>query len=333
MATMVSSMMRLRTMDLLVRYTDRGEVPPLVEEALSRWAHDVGTLRYVRSSANHVFRFEHQGRPRYLRLAHESERAAEQIRGELAFIEHAAAQGVRAARPLSSLSDERIEVVGAGPDRYYAVVFAGLEGQQWLGAEDLSPDMVREWGRVVGRVHRASRSFSIPEGAFVPSWEEELAFARRWMPPIEDAALAALAEAETWLRGLPDGPEAYGVIHRDLELDNLVWDGETFQVLDFDGVRRHWYDADVAWAIEEAWEVEGPEREARLGWFLEGYGEVVPRRVAVEAIPRVLRLGEAQSVGEHYYWFDGLTPECDPDWVGGLRARLEGCLAAVRAAL
>ena len=45
------------------------EPGPLAQQVAQRWEHDRDTLRFVRSSANSVYRFDANGSRQFLRLA------------------------------------------------------------------------------------------------------------------------------------------------------------------------------------------------------------------------------------------------------------------------
>src|SRR5690349_7669841 len=105
-------MMDVRTMRRIVDDIEAGSMPAVVVATAARWN---GTdLAYVRSSANHVFRFAQDGRPRYLRLAPGSERRREEIAAELDLVAHAARAGIAVARPVPSAGGALIERVDDG---------------------------------------------------------------------------------------------------------------------------------------------------------------------------------------------------------------------------
>jgi Ser/Thr protein kinase RdoA (MazF antagonist) len=149
-------MMDVQRMRRIVDVIESGALPAVAQEAARRWQGEA--LHYVRSSANHVFRFSlRDGETCYLRLTPAAERSRAAIQAELEFIEHVAHDGMAVARPLPSVAGELIEEVQDAPDslriggpsdtqRYYAVVFEGLQGRQ-LELEELHEAHFRAWGR------------------------------------------------------------------------------------------------------------------------------------------------------------------------------------------
>ena len=149
-------MMDVQVMRAVVDVLERDALPDIVSEAVARW--DGADLRYVRSSANHVFRFRRAGETCFLRLTPASERSREAIQAELAFVELVAGQGVLVAHPLPSLTGSVIEEVAGVGGRYYAVAFVGLQGEQFE-ADEMDEGMYRAWGQTLARIHQASQSF------------------------------------------------------------------------------------------------------------------------------------------------------------------------------
>lgn len=95
-------MMDIRRMRHIVDEVEAGALPDVVQAAALRWCEpgEIGSLTYVRSSANHIFRFLLEGRPHYLRLAHDAERRRSAIAAELRFVQHVARTGLAVARPV-----------------------------------------------------------------------------------------------------------------------------------------------------------------------------------------------------------------------------------------
>lgn len=324
-------MMPLTTMLAITEGVDAGEIPAPVLGAAGRWQADAGSVRHVRSSANHVFRFEREGSPYYLRLSPASERSPAGLEAELDFIEAVEAAGVTVARPVPSGAGTQIETVAGDGISYHAVVFAGLQGQAWLEPDELTPAMYRAWGETVGQIHRASQSYE-PAAPRRPTWQERIAGARRRLAE-EPAIRAELDRAADWLERLPRPAGAYGLIHGDPELDNLVWDGAVFHVMDFDDAHYHLYAFDVALALDEVWANEEKTGE-RTVLFLEGYRAVPGTPLINPAlIPRFLRLNRALKAATLVRAYAGLPEEGVPQWVERLRARHREVLSETRATM
>ena len=80
---------------------------------------------------------------------------------------------------------------------------------------------------------------------------QQLAELDRWLPQSESLARRELETIKTWLTTLEINQDNYGVIHFDFELDNLIWDGDNVQIIDFESSMEHWYAADIAFALRD----------------------------------------------------------------------------------
>ncbi|MFI5274088.1 MAG: phosphotransferase enzyme family protein, partial [Ktedonobacterales bacterium] len=236
-------MMDVQLMRHIVDEVEHGAMPDVAQAAALCWCGhgEVSSLSYVRSSANHLFRFLHEGQPRYLRLAHAVERHPSAIAAELDFVHHVARTGLAVAHPVASANGRLIEDVSSRGRHYWAVVFEGLQGRQ-LEFDELDEAGYRAWGHALALVHRTSQTF--PPHPARPDWRDELRAAMHTLPAAETTVAQILASGLRWLDTLVLQDQDYGLLHGDFELDNLVWDGEQVQALDFDEAAYSWYVVD-----------------------------------------------------------------------------------------
>ena len=118
---------------------------------------------------------------------------------------------------------------------------------------------------LVAQVQHALANPPLPEAGARGSWRDQRADMSRQLgsaPPIVRAELDDLAaELGSW--STDDG---YGLVHLDIELDNIRWVGSEPGLLDFDDCAVHWHAVDVASALRD---LDGDaERQAS---FLSGY--------------------------------------------------------------
>lgn len=330
-------MMDVQILRHIVDEVEQGALPDVAQAAVMRWYghRELRSLSYVRSSANHLFRFLYEGHPRFLRLAHEAERRRSFIEAELAFVQHVAGMGLAVARPLQSANGRLIENVPGKGQRYWAVVFEGLHGSQ-LELDQLDEAKYRAWGRALALVHCASQTF--PAHPARPDWRNEMRAVLRTLPADETALARILASGVEWLDTLAFPDRDYGLIHGDFELDNLIWNGEQVQALDFDDATYAWYAVDFAAALEDvvlASDMSRAQREQRFMWFAEGYAVLRPLPDGVlEATSRLLTLVLARKAARVLRAY---ATTCDDDtcpaWLATMRTRHQQWLAAKRAAL
>ncbi|HEX6817782.1 MAG TPA: phosphotransferase, partial [Ktedonobacterales bacterium] len=286
-------------------------------------------------SANHLFRLVQNGHPRFLRLAHESERSASAIQAELAFVRHVASMGLATAQPLPSLNGRLVEEVSDQGQRYSAVLFEGLQGDQ-LELDALDEAGYRTWGHALGTLHRASQTFPVRRER--SNWRDQIESALRDLPPDEPAVARVLQAGLDWLGTLTIPDQDYGLIHGDFELDNLIWDGDQPQALDFDDATYAWYALDFAAALQDVWlggEMTPTQQKERIGWFLEGYATARPLPEGLrEALPRLLTLTLALKIARLLRAYATTNDDdVQPAWLARMRARHQRWLPAKRASL
>ena len=329
-------MMDLQIMRHIVDEVEQGALPDVAQAAVMRWYghREARSLSYVRSSANHLFRFLYEGHPRFLRLAHEAERRPSAIEAELDFVQHVAGIGLAVARPLESANGRLIENVQGKGQRYWAVVFEGLHGSQ-LELDQLDEAMYRAWGRALALVHCASQTFPVHPAR--PDWHNELRTVLCTLPAEETELARILASGVEWLDTLALQDTDYGLIHGDFELDNLIWNGGEVQALDFDDASYAWYAVDFAAALEDVWmasDMSRAEREQRIMWFAEGYAVLRPLPDGLlEAISRLLTLVLALKAARVLRAYATTSDDTCPAWLATMRTRHQQWLAAKRTAL
>lgn len=301
---------------------DSGE-SPLADQLLIAWPHDSGSARFLRMSANAVFTFNHAQRPFILRFNHETERSAEQLHTEVAYLQHLSAAGIPVAKPMPSLADRYVESVNTPYGWFYSVVFEAIAGQQ-LDIDERSLEQFGQWGQALGRLHRAAKSYT---GTGRPMWSDRLTEAMANLPISEREAHEAIAKLHAQLSTLPVDPETFGLIHYDFELDNLIWTPGGLVAIDFDDSIWCWFAADIAFALRDLFDYEAAKIDsntAPLRTFIEGYRR--EKHLTAEAIallPLFLRLHHALGFAKLLCPLEILPQTQPPLWVIALQQKLE----------
>ena len=266
-------MMKLDLMQaVLSEKTAAGEVP-FVNRVLNHWAHEPGSAKFVRASANFVFSFTDAGRKRFLRLTSASQRTPDQILAEVNFVKFLHARGLHVARIISTIRGEDLVALNVPHGDFYVVAFEGLRGGH---LEDSVPKPVQfaRWGAALGALHNAASTFDTQAPFVRPIWSQILGAMDAQLPASEVAARAECqrlaAEMATWT-SIRDN---FGLIHGDFELDNLLWSDKRPGMIDFDDCMLHWFSADIAfsigrWLIQERGRFDSMDNAAIA--FLSGY--------------------------------------------------------------
>jgi Ser/Thr protein kinase RdoA (MazF antagonist) len=352
------SLMRLSTFWAVHGTLSAAEEPgPLARQIAARWEHDPGTLRLFRSSANSVYHFETGGQGRFLRFAADWERSRRLIEAEVELLQWLLARGLDVAAPVPSAAGHLVETVEADAGSFHAVVFEALAGRQ-LEIGDLDRDHFRAWGAALGRLHATTSQ--CPESVLQRrlSWRDDLAQVNSFIPAHETAVGRELDDLVRAIEGFPSGREYCGLIHGDFELDNLRWaeDGSagghnvgmdrgrgasgasdalgTPAMLDFDDCATHWYAADIAFALRAVFDSGAGRDDGRVGAFVGGYRSYHPLDdEALATVPLFSRLARLRSYTTQIRALDLPDSAAQPDWLRGLRRKLEARTAAYAATL
>ena len=250
---------------------------PAVARIVAQWAATPRSLAHIRDGENVVYSFDAGSSRLFLRLTRDLHRSRAQLEAELDFVCFVASCGVAAALPVPSEHGALIETLQAENGAvWHAVTFLAAPGRHFrYFTSDIGRPLFHAWGTAMGALHSASRRFEPRKGRRRPVWREQdtTSCDLDRVPAGETEALREHARVGEWLASLPIGSESWGLIHGDFERTNVLLDGETLRVFDFDDACYHWYVADVAnalWAFRAA---PPDDRHRFLAWFLEGYGE------------------------------------------------------------
>jgi len=325
--------MRLSTMLRVDETVDAEGRSWLAQEILGTWAHDPGSARFFRSSANFVYRFQSSGIPHFLRFAEDAERRRADVASEMDVVQSLAASGMNVASPVRSEAGRLVETVETTLGTFHAVVLPALEGST-LEIEDLDATGFRAWGAALGRLHVAMQQLPDELIGRRRTWRDDLAMADQHIPAAARALRRELAAITTALEALPEDAGSSGLIHFDFELDNLVWRDGDIGILDFDDCARYWYAADVVFALSDLFDGRFDATDPCYREFLAGYETVRdPGPEWQSAAPAFLRLAELLRHARVLRALD-LSPEIQPpDWLALLQRKLADRLAAYETTL
>lgn len=147
---------------------------------------------------------------------------------------------------------------------------------------DMRPADLSLLGSYVGRMHRHSERYVVPEGFTRPHvWNWDLVFGEAaplwskgesiYSPSELDVFRATAERVRRDLRALGNDRDVFGIIHRDLHPRNFVFHGGKAYVIDFEICGWGYYYFDLAGAL---WELEtsyGERCAPMQAAFLEGY--------------------------------------------------------------
>lgn len=222
-----------------------------------------GTLSVgmINLSENATYKFEApDGRRWALRIHRDGYHSKTAIASELAWLMDLSDTGVVVTpRPVKGKDGELIQIVSHPrmPCPRHVVLSEWEAGSEPGIGEDLS-EPFEILGEVTARMHIHTRQWRRPAWFQRHTWDFETSLGEdkphwgRWRDGMGvDAAKAKLFSRTVDLIGrrlqaYGKGPDRFGLIHCDLRLANLLIDGKTVKVIDFDDCGFGWYMYDAA---------------------------------------------------------------------------------------
>jgi Ser/Thr protein kinase RdoA (MazF antagonist) len=326
-------MMRLSTLWKVDATVDAARSSPLAERIVACWNHDAASVRFFRSSANFLYLFRHEGKNFFLRFADSCERSREAIEAEIDLVNWLAATGLEVATPIRSKNGNYVETVEAELGTFHAVVFPALEGDQ-LEIDDLDEAHFQAWGAALGKLHATVKGYSGPALSARKTWREHLHAAKEYIPTDAPAMLKEWEQIMAALNALAVDSDNFGLIHFDFELDNLVWNDQRIAMLDFDDCARYWFVADIALALRDLF-AHGPNLDdPSFRAFVQGYSANCPLdEEGILQIPLFLRVANLLLYASRARSLDLPDDPTYPDWLNGLRRKLQTRMEEYRMAL
>lgn len=270
--------------------------------------------RLINVSENATYLVEAEGFRSVLRVhrpAYHSRRGIEQ---ELAWSQALAADGmVLTPPPIPGLDGELVQEshVEGLPEPRFMVMFAFAPGRQPDENEDLAAPFER-LGAIAARTHLHSRAWARPEPLERLVWDADTVFGpeANWgdwrdAPNVTPEIRAVLEEAEALvcrrLAAFGKGPERYGLVHADMRLANLLIEGETTTLIDFDDCGLGWFLYDFATGI--SFMEDHPQVPALRRAWVKGYRSVRPlpdeEEAEIDTFVMLRRMALLAWIGSH----------------------------------
>ena len=312
----------------------------LAAAALGRYDLPAGAEAHiVNVSENATYRVDApDGRNRWaLRVHREGYHTRNEIASELAWLTALREDGaVLAPTPLAGADGELIQLVSHDrlPRPRRVVLFAWEEGEEPdAEAQDLRGPF-EVLGEIAARMHLHVRDWVRPAGFERFTWDYETTLGDRphwgsWRdgmgvtPEIEALFARTIDLIRRRLEDFGTSPDRFNLIHGDMRLANLLIDGGTTKVIDFDDCGFGWLMYDCATTV--SFFEHRPEVPDLVEAWLRGYRKVldlprtdeeeIPTFVILRRLLLVAWIGShsetelARSMGDEYT--EGTVPLCD----------------------
>jgi Ser/Thr protein kinase RdoA (MazF antagonist) len=319
-------------LSLMRDFLEAEETETLIDTLLVQWGYDKETVHFIRASNNFVFQISQAEKHAILRLTDTEKVTHSELESELNFLKYLHNNGLCVNLPLPSLTGQEIEVCHTPAGSLYAVVFNYFAGTIY-DIDELEERQFALWGEALGTLHQLSaRSFGIQRTSYLQRLDQS----KKLLKEQEQLAHAELLTLTHWLSTVPKTQNNYGLIHFDFELDNLIWNGDKIQMIDFDSSIEGWYVADIAFALRDLFQHEVDLSHKAFLSFIEGYRKKMDvSQQELNAIPMFLRLQNLEVFIRLQTIMDiGQSPsQNNPQWALNLLAKLEGKVNDYRTSL
>jgi Ser/Thr protein kinase RdoA (MazF antagonist) len=258
--------------------------------ALGRYRLPSGcTAALLNLSENATYRIDApDGRRWALRIHRDGYQSNQAIASELAWAIDLRRTGVAVTpHPIAGADGEFIqEIAREGPGAARRMVLFDWESGMEPGIEDHLEASFEALGEIAARMHIHARQWRRPSWFTRHSWTFETALGEsrphwgRWRDGVGmDRERAKLFQRTVDLIGrrlaaYGMGSDRFGLIHADLRLANLLIDGRTVKVIDFDDCGFSWYMYDAATPV--SFHEHAPQVPGLIENWKAGYRKVLP---------------------------------------------------------
>ncbi len=267
----------------------------LAAAALEQWGLQGSALELIKYRENAVFKVLTPKGERYaLRIHRHAYHSDDELRSELQWLAALDEAGIAVPELLPTNSGDLFTLVSvdAVPEPRQVDLLAWLEGRQLGSVEegvDVSADDMEHNYRTIGalaaRVHNQATGWQVPEGFVRHAWDTEGLVGDEpfWGPFWElealsaeerELMLAARAQVHKDLTAYgadPANADRYSMIHADFVVENLLVEGDSVRLIDFDDAGFGWHLFELATALY--FEMEEDFFPAAFDAMVSGYRE------------------------------------------------------------
>ncbi len=255
----------------------------VARDALNRWGIEAQPAFHSKFDS-YIFQVEHQPERYILRLTENSHRTADQVEAELHWIKFLHSNEVGVAEPLISSNQRLVESFESESGTLHATIFREADGQSFEVSLHWRPEFLGNLGRLLGRMHAVTGSYTPPRNVSRPSHMAErdlLNDAEQHLPRSDTAAWREVEEVMEWINGLPVAGDSHGLIHTDVHPGNYFVDEKLrIMLFDFDDCQYHWFAYDLAipllyfYLYSDLPEPDASSTDWFFGTVLEAYQEM-----------------------------------------------------------
>lgn len=241
----------------------------LARHALTAWPLEAREIRLIKCRENAVFRLvTGDGRECALRVHRAGYHTDQELRSELAWMEALIADGFDVPEPIPTAAGDLFTIASHEdvPEPRQVDLFRWVEGRSADTEGALTGDLpsleltFHTLGVVAARLHNQSSRWTPPADFTRPAWDtdglvgEQPLWGRFWeLGALTGAQRELIERARSAVREdlsrLERTRRNYGLIHADMLSENLIVNGSTVHLIDFDDAGYGWHMFEIATAL------------------------------------------------------------------------------------
>ncbi len=234
-----------------INVSDFASVPndETLNQVQKLWGLDT-TLRFLRYNENYIYQGRLGDREVIVRITHRTHRDRGELEAELDFVDFLSQHGVQVGQPYSSAQDHLVEQLD-DDSRFCASVFQKAEGASPSNPAEFTPDLLREWGAVLGKMHRLAKVYKPRSKTLRKPWQQDAGFllVLQNIDAKDELLYLRFLKYVEWINSLEKSVDTYGLVHGDLHHGNFFVHQGKITAFDFDDASYHFFIHDFAAAI------------------------------------------------------------------------------------
>ena len=222
----------------------------ILQEAAHRYAltPDHFTPLMV-DEGTHVYAFDYREQSCILKWMPSWEQTTEEIEASVDWVNYLAEHDMPVARAIPSAGNVLVEVIPVVNGYVSVVAYERALGHRPEGSV-FDAALFRRWGAVMGKMHRLAGHYqSVRPSVHIPSWDVSEQLGRAQIPAEQVEVQEKWDTLMQHLHTLPRDGDAYGLIHGDLQANNIVVADDRLTVIDFGACEESWFVRDIAIAL------------------------------------------------------------------------------------
>lgn len=219
----------------------------LLEQLARCYGIEQTQLRCLRDDPGYgVYGFTRHGQDFFVKAMAPTVRTFSTLQGQVDWLNFLAAHDAPVSRPEPSLKGVLVEQLHLNDTVAAVVCYARVPGER-PDVRSAPAEFFQTWGQVLGKLHTLSTHYTPSQPhAQIYHWNEDAVNDRQIIPADQTLVLEKFDALQEYFQALPKAPHLYGVIHRDVQANNLCFDNGKLWVIDFDDCEYNWYLMDLA---------------------------------------------------------------------------------------